>query len=183
VDVVIRPADAGEIACLGEVERDGDRRYAGYDGVPAGFDDAVAPSTLERARQEGRLWVAAGMSGGETEEGSGDGEIIGFALVDALGGEAHLAQLSVRLAFQGRGVGRRLVDAVVAWARDGSMAAVTLCTFGDVGWNRPLYEHLGFVVVPEEQWTPPVRAAFEGDGALGLDLDRRVVMRLAIGSG
>jgi GNAT superfamily N-acetyltransferase len=183
VDVVIRPAGAGEIACLGEVERDGDRRYAGYDGVPAGFDDAVAPSTLERARQEGRLWVAVGMSGGETEPGSGDGEIIGFALADSVGGDAHLAQLSVRLAFQGRGVGRRLVDAVVAWARDGSMAAVTLCTFGDVGWNRPLYEHLGFVVVPEEQWTPPVRAAFEGDGALGLDLDRRVVMRLAIDSG
>jgi GNAT superfamily N-acetyltransferase len=183
VDVVIRPARAGEISALGEVERDGDRRYAGYDGVPAGFDDVVEPSTLERARQEGRLWVAAGMSGRETEQGSGDGEIIGFALADTLDGEGHLAQLSVRLAFQGQGVGRRLVDAVVAWARDGSVAAVTLCTFGDVGWNRALYERLGFVVVPEEQWTPQVRAAFEAEGALGLDLDRRVVMRLDLGSG
>jgi GNAT superfamily N-acetyltransferase len=183
VDVVIRPARAGEIAVLGEVERDGDRRYAGYDGVPAGFDDTVEPSTLEGARQEGRLWVAAVMSGRETGPGSGEGEIIGFALADILDGEAYLAQLSVRLAFQGRGVGRELVDAVLAWARERSLAAVTLCTFGDVGWNRPLYEGLGFVVVPEEQWTPPVRSAFEADGALGLDLDRRVVMRLALGSG
>jgi GNAT superfamily N-acetyltransferase len=183
VDVVIRPAGAGEIEGLGEVERDGDRRYAGYEGVPAGFDDVVAPSTLERARHDGRLWVAAVMSGAENEQGSGDGEIIGFALAETLDGEAHLAQLSVRLAFQGRGVGRGLVQAVVAWARDRSLAGVTLCTFDDVGWNRPLYEQLGFVVVPEGQWTPEVRAAFEGDGALGLDLGRRVVMRLAVGTG
>jgi GNAT superfamily N-acetyltransferase len=140
----------------------------------------VAPSRLERARHDGRLWVAAVMSGAETGPGSGDGEIIGFALADTLDGEAHLAQLSVRMAFQGQGVGRGLVEAVVAWAGDRSLAGVTLCTFDDVEWNRPLYEHLGFVVVPEAQWTPALRAAFEADGALGLDLGRRVVMRLAV---
>ncbi len=58
MNVVIRPAGPEEIAGLAEIERDGDRRYAGYDGVPAGFDDVLAPSTLERARLEGRLWVA-----------------------------------------------------------------------------------------------------------------------------
>jgi hypothetical protein len=54
---------------------------------------------------------------------------------------------------------------------------VTLCTFSDVDWNRPLYEHLGFSVLPEDRWTPGLRAVFDSDAALGLDLSRRVVMR------
>jgi len=180
MEVVIRPAGVAEIGRLGEVERDGDRRYVGYDGIPAGFDDVVDPSTLHRARDEGRLWVAAVVTGAETAHGSDDGDVIGFALAQALDGQAHLAQLSVRLRFQGRGVGRRLVDTVGDWARDRGLAGVTLCTFSDVEWNRPLYEHLGFVVLPAEQWTPGLRTVFEGDAELGLDLARRVVMRCAL---
>jgi GNAT superfamily N-acetyltransferase len=170
MEIVIRSARPDEIALLTEVERDGDRRYTGYDGVPPGFDDTVAASTLDRARDDDRLWVAA----------MDDGDIIGFALVESVDGTAHLSQLSVRVAFQGRGLGRRLVDAVCTWARDHAMGAVTLCTFSDVEWNGPLYEHLGFVVLPEAQWTPGLRALFEGDADLGLDLARRVVMRLIL---
>ena len=73
-------------------------------------------------------------------------------------------------------MGRQLVETVVGWAREEALAGVTLCTFADVRWNRPLYEHLGFVVLPEERWTPGLRAVFESDGGLGLDLRRRVVM-------
>ncbi len=183
MDVVIRPALAHEIAVLGDVERDGDRRYAGYDGVPVGFDDTVAPSLLEEARHDGRLWVACPAPGAGTGPASDDGALIGFAVAEVVDGQAHLAQLSVRLAFQGGGVGRRLVRTVCRWARDRGMEAVTLCTFSDVEWNRPFYEDLGFVVLPEGRWTPGLRAVFEGDGALGLDLGRRVVMRLALSPG
>ncbi len=183
MDVVIRPALADEIALLGDVERDGDRRYAGYDGVPVGFDDTLTPSTLDVGRADGRLWVASAGVGTRRRRASDDGTIIGFALAEPLDGDAHLAQLSVRLAFQGRGVGGRLVDSVRRWAREQAMTAVTLRTFSDVSWNRPLYEHLGFVVVPEGRWTPAMRALVEGDGDLGLDVDRRVVMRLALSTG
>lgn len=183
MDVVIRPALADEIAVLRDVERDGDRRYAGYDGVPVGFDDTVAPSTLEEARGDGRLWVASPVVAVGPGRTSDDGTIIGFAMAEPLDGDAHLAQLSVRLAFQGRGVGGRLVDAVCRWAREQAMGAVTLRTFSDVAWNRPLYEHLGFAVVPEGRWTPAMRTLVEGDGDLGLDVARRVVMRLALSTG
>ena len=120
------------------------------------------------------------MGGGGTGGGSDDGEIIGFVLAQTVEGRAHLAQVSLRLSFQGQGTGRRLVETVVEWAREQAMDRLTLCTFSDVGWNRPLYEHLGFVVLPEERWTPGLRALFESDGALGLDLGRRVVMALAL---
>jgi hypothetical protein len=57
------------------------------------------------------------------------------------------------------------------------MESVTLSTFSDVDWNRPLYEHLGFVVVPEEEWTTGLRALMEREAGLGLDGSHRVVMR------
>jgi GNAT superfamily N-acetyltransferase len=175
-DIVIRPARVDEIGRLAAVERDGDRRYAGYDGIPAGFDDVVAAAVLEAGREEGRLWVAVTMAGGGSGGDSDDGEIIGFVLGQIVEGAAHLAQVSVRFAWQGQGVGRRLVETVVGWAREEGMAELSLCTFSDVGWNRPLYEHLGFSVLAEERWTPGLRAVFESDGPLGLDLGRRVVM-------
>jgi len=175
-DIVVRAARVDECGRLDDVERDGDRRYAGYDGIPAGFDDVVAPSVLQAGRREGRLWVAVTMAGGGTGGDSDDGEIIGFVLAQTVEGSAHLAQLSVRLSWQGQGVGRRLVETVVGWAREKAMDRLTLCTFSDVGWNRPLYEHLGFSVLPGERWTPGLRAVFESDGPLSLDLGRRVVM-------
>jgi GNAT superfamily N-acetyltransferase len=177
MDVVIRPARIDETGLLADVERDGDRRYAGYDGVPAGFDDVASLSSLEDAGGEGRLWVAVVSSGGTAGDEPDDGRIIGFVMAEMVDGLAHMAQVSVRLAFQGNGLGRRLIQTVCDWARKRALAGVTLCTFGDVEWNRPLYGHLGFVVVPEEQWTPGLRALFEADGELGLDLERRVVMR------
>jgi GNAT superfamily N-acetyltransferase len=132
------------------------------------------------ASTEGRLWVASLLSGRVGRGGSDDGEIIGFALADVVDGQAQLAQVSVRLAFQGSGVGGRLVEAVCDWARDRSFESVTLSTFTDVGWNRPLYEHMGFVVVPEDEWTARWRAVMETEAVLGLDRTRRVVMRKSL---
>jgi GNAT superfamily N-acetyltransferase len=175
-DFVIRPARSDEIGRLGAVERDGDRRYDGYDGIPAGFDDVVAPAVLEAGRQEGRLWLAVTRAGAGSGRDSDDAEIIGFVLAQIVDGSAHLAQVSVRLSRQGQGVGRRLIETVVGWARGEGMAQLSLCTFADVGWNRPLYEHLGFSVLAEERWPPGLRVVFESDGPLGLDLGRRVIM-------
>jgi GNAT superfamily N-acetyltransferase len=177
MEVVIRRARGPDIARLADVERDGDRRFDGYDGVPAGFVDTASPAQLDTACDAGRLWVAVGGSAG-ADPSPHDGRIIGFALAEIVDGAVHLAQVSVRLDHQGRGVGGRLVDVVGAYAEHQGIGAVTLCTFDDVSWNRPFYEHRGFVVVPEEQWTSGLRAVFDSDGHLGLDLSRRVVMRL-----
>lgn len=173
MDVVIRQARTSEISRLGEIERDGDRRFRGYSGVPAGFDDVAAPAQLQQALADGRLWVAVAEAA-DRERGP---DVLGFALVEPVDGNAHLEQLSVVRAHHGQGIGRQLLEAVCLWAADQSLAAVTLCTFSDVEWNRPLYEHLGFAVVPDDRWSPGLRAVFDSDAALGLDLSRRVVMR------
>src|SRR5580692_101787 len=118
VDGVIRGAGVLALDGLGDVERDGDRRYRGYDGVPVGFDDTVAPATLRLAGGEGRLWVATSGLDPGTGDRSPDGALIGFALAEMIDGHAHVGQVSVRLRWQGRGVGRRLLAAVTGWAAD-----------------------------------------------------------------
>jgi GNAT superfamily N-acetyltransferase len=180
MEIVVRRAAPTEVAGLAAIERDGDRRYRGYDGIPPGFDDIVAPTVLAAAAEEGRLWVAVVLVGDDPASTSDEGDIVGFVLAETIDGRAHLAQLSVRLAAQGQGVGRQLVAAVVDWARQQASDGLTLCTFADVAWNRPLYEHLGFVVLDPDRWTPGLRAVFQADGDLGLDLSRRVVMALAL---
>src|ERR1017187_6847328 len=46
---------------------------------------------------------------------------------------------------------RASLDRVRMWASEAKRPAITLTTFANVPWNAPLYEHLGFVVLSEEE--------------------------------
>ena len=102
---------------------------------------------------------------------------MGYVVVDVVDGCAHVEQVSVRPDHQGTGVGRALLDRVAAWAQARSMPALTLTTFADVPWNRPLYEHLGFRVLAEGELSPGLRAVRDAEAAHGLDPTNRVCMR------
>ncbi len=54
---------------------------------------------------------------------------------------------------------------------------MTLTTFSDVEWNRPLYEHLGFTVVPDEELSPGLLAIRDHERERGLEPPPRVCMR------
>jgi [ribosomal protein S18]-alanine N-acetyltransferase len=74
-----------------------------------------------------------------------DGEVIGYAGVAVLAGDAHVMGLAVRPAAQGRGVGARLLDAVLAVIARTGVSAVTLEVRPS---NEPalhLYRRAGFV--------------------------------------
>jgi hypothetical protein len=73
-----------------------------------------------------------------------------------------------------------LLDRVRAWATSTNRPAITLTTFTDVPWNRPLYEHLGFQVIPDEEIGPGLRAVRAAEARAGLDPDLRVCMRQLI---
>ena len=113
----------------------------------------------------------------------GDGRRgVGYVLVDVVDDCAHIEQVSVRPDHQGEGVGRALLDRVRQWAMSTDRSGVTLTTFGDVPWNRPLYEHLGFRVLSDVEIGPELRAVRETEARHGLDPATRVCMRLAVGS-
>ena len=120
---------------------------------------------LERASIEQRAWVAV----------DDRGSIVGFAVAWVVDGEGHLDELAVTPAYGRRGVGRALVEEVVAWTVAQGLASITLTTFRDVPWNAPYYEKLGFHVV--STLTPALQALVDEQATWGLDPSLRVVMR------
>jgi GNAT superfamily N-acetyltransferase len=167
--IVIRPARAVDGEVLREIERVAGERFREVAGLEFVADDEPASlDTLARYADDGRSWVAVDEAGTP----------IGYVLVDVVDGCAHVEQVSVRPDHQGAGVGRALLDRVRAWAEETDRSAITLTTFADVAWNRPLYEHLGYRVLPEPEIGPELRALRQTEAAHGLDPATRVCMRL-----
>ena len=93
-----------------------------------------------------------------------------------LDGEGHLDDSRWDAAHGRRGVGRALVDEVLAWTAVRGLPSVTLITFRDVPWNGPYYEKLGFEAVTA--LTPELRAAVDQGATLGGRRD--LVMRRSL---
>jgi len=72
---------------------------------------------------------------------------------------------------------------VVRFAAERNVAAITLSTFRHVPWNAPYYARLGFVAVDEHEYDDGLRALRRHEQAIGLDLARRVMMRLDVERG
>ena len=165
--VTIELARPEQAPMLQAIERKAGERFR-----ELGMDDVAddAPLSLEVLTAHatgGRAWIALGAAG----------KVIGYVLVDVVDGCAHVEQVSVLPDHQGTGVGRALLDQVARWAAHTGRPAMTLTTFSHVPWNRPLYEHLGFVVIAEDQIGPELRAIRDAETAHGLDPTTRVCMR------
>lgn len=162
----LRLATVDDLAALRDVEVDADARYVAW-GYPATTaDDAFPAEVLRRAIAEGRVTVAVA-----------DGSVVGFAYVGRVGDERCLGQLSVARSHGRRGIGSALVARVLAdAARDGE-TSVVLNTQRDVPFNAPWYAARGFDIVPEDEWSPALRAVAEVQRARGISWERRVHMR------
>jgi GNAT superfamily N-acetyltransferase len=166
----IRPAEVDDGPVLQQIERRAGEQFREI-GMPEIAEDDPPPlATLEGYAVAGRSWVAV----------DDDGELVGYVLVDEVDGDAHVEQVSVLPDQQGRGVGRALLGRVSDWALQHGHGAISLTTFTDVPWNRPLYEHIGFRVLSEAELGPELRALREAEAAHGLDPATRVCMRLEL---
>ncbi|HEV2370130.1 MAG TPA: GNAT family N-acetyltransferase [Acidimicrobiales bacterium] len=163
----VRAARDEDLAALREIERASGQRYRDHGLAPVADDEPAPIEVLSRYAADGRAWVAV----------DPDDHPVGYLLVDEVDGAAHIEQVSVLPDHQGRGVGRMLIDRADGWAGRRAMTALTLTTFGHIPWNRPLYEHLGFRVLGEDELGPGLRAVRDAEAAHGLDPDLRVVMR------
>jgi GNAT superfamily N-acetyltransferase len=171
VPIVVRPATVDDVPAMQAVETAAGERFRDIeDDRIARCADAPPYTTagLERASNERRAWVAV-------DEG---GAIIGFAVAWVVDGEGHLDELAVVPAHGRRGVGRALVDEVVAWTVGMQLGSITLTTFRDVPWNGPYYEKLGFHVV--STLTPALQALVDEQATWGLEPSLRVVMRRSL---
>jgi GNAT superfamily N-acetyltransferase len=165
----IRPARADEVARLPVIERAAAQLFRGRNVGTFSLDDVLDAATHARAQREGRLFVA-----------DRAGEPVGFAIGAHVGGTPQLRELDVHPDHGRRGLGARLVAAVVEWARAQGAASLTLSTFRDVPWNAPFCERLGFRALEAGELDEAQRALLAREAALGLPSERRVVMRLAL---
>ncbi len=121
---------------------------------------------LGRYQEAGRLWVAVD----ETDRP------VAYLSADVVDGCLHIEQVSVHPDWAHQRLGRSLIDESARWADGQGLAALTLTTFAEVPWNAPYYLRCGFVVVPDAQLSPGLRAIRRSEAARGLDRWPRVCM-------
>ena len=131
------------------------------------FGETTTGAEFDEARMDGRLWVARM-----------NDVPVGFAHADTLDRtSAHLKELDVHPEHVRRGLGRRLVMAVCAWASAKECRSLTLTTFRDVPFNMPFYAQIGFEVIPTGELSSALHAIIQEESRRGLDPERRVAMR------
>jgi N-acetylglutamate synthase-like GNAT family acetyltransferase len=164
-----RPAESSDIDAMRGVEIDAGEMFRVIGMSLVADDDPPTREALLAYVSANAAWVA-----------EIDGSVIGYATASLVDREGHLDQVSISAKVAGRGIGRALIEAVVAWTRAQELAAVTLTTFRDVVWNAPYYERLGFVVVDEEDIGGELAAIRRTERVAGLDAWPRVAMRLQL---
>lgn len=167
---VIARARAEHLAALAEIERAAEARFSLADLPIALRGDVYTIEDHAEALRAGLLWVALEAGGAP----------VGFAVALGNGDELHLDEIDVHPGHQGRGLGRALVDAVIAEARARRCARLTLTTFRFAAWNQPWYARLGFVELSKDACSPALAAIFEEEIARGLARERRVAMALEL---
>ncbi|MEX0406082.1 helix-turn-helix domain-containing GNAT family N-acetyltransferase [Aquibium sp. LZ166] len=139
---VIRPHRIGDIGII--ISRQG-ALYAqeyGWDGTFEGFVAEIAGGFLKSydPKRE-HCWVAERHA-----------EVVGSVfLVDAGGGTAKLRMLWVEPSTRGLGIGGRLVNECIRFARDTGYERMTLWTNDILVSARRIYEKAGFRLVAEER--------------------------------
>ena len=104
------------------------------------------------------------------------GEPVGFLYLESLDDHPHIEELAVHPRAQRQGLGAALLRACYALCRDRGAGVLSLSTFSHLPWNAPFYAREGFMVVPEDAWTPGMLALRAHEARLGLRLAERVLM-------
>jgi GNAT superfamily N-acetyltransferase len=143
MDVQIRVG--GSAADINELVRINGEVFEPEHGLDPSFAADMAPQLAELRRSgwpgEGEgIWIA-----------ELDGRAVGaITLRDLGGGLARLGHLALEPEARGSGAGRRLVEAVLAAAREADYERVELFTFSGLAPARELYRRAGFEMTSSE---------------------------------
>jgi GNAT superfamily N-acetyltransferase len=153
---------------LGAIERAAGERYRAI-GMPAIADVAeeelfAAAPIAAALVQEGSVWVAA--------DGARLAGFLGAAQADGCG---FILELGVLPSHAGQGLGRQLISACEAWARQAGLRALTLATFRHVPWNAPYYARMGFQECAPDRLGPAHMRSWAAQ-ARTLDMSQRLFM-------
>jgi len=163
--IVVRGARPADLPSLPAIETSAVEAYAGY-GQPLEDYEAPPDDYWAPHLRAGLLWVAEDTAAGP----------VGFAAAERQDGGLYVAEVDVVITHQRRGIGRRLMNAVIDQARRERLGNLTLTTRHDIPWNAPFYRSLGFVVLSEDSLPPHLSATRARESRL----PNRCAMRLLI---
>lgn len=170
MNITLRATTLADTAALPAIERSAGQRFLLFPELAWIADDQIISAAQHRA------FAAAGMSWlAQVDE-----RPVGFLVAETLGSSLFIAELSLHLEWQGKGIGRRLIGYVAEQARDKGFTSLTLTTFRDVPWNAPLYARLGFEMLADETLPATLRQQREVEAAHGLAFESRCAMRLML---
>lgn len=165
-----RATTLSDAAALPAIERSAGRRFLDAPELAWIADDAIVTEAQHRTFVEaGMSWLALI-----------DERPVAFLLGEAQGDSLYIAELSVHLDWQGKGIGRHLINVVAQWARERNYRSMTLTTFRHVAWNAPLYVRLGFEILDDMSLPAALRQKREEEAAHGIAYDSRCAMRLRL---
>lgn len=163
-------ANWAHIRLLPDIERQAAMLFPDEVLTPEIRASSVPVEQLEAACSEGRLWTAVLKLGAP----------VGFAIAVRESNAAFLQEIDVHPDHQQQGLGRQLIERVIAWAQVQECACVTLTTFENVPWNAPFYSRLGFRKLAEHELGSHLLERLQAERRRGLR--QRVAMRLTLGS-
>ena len=147
-DVIIRPADPSELPAVGDLRAEAylaDRyltETSPYIDVLRGLGADGSGEVLVAVDGDGVVGTVMLQTSGE------HGEIIHS------GGEAEIRALAVAPHARGRGIGRALIAAVTALARERGVRHLVLLTQTEMHAAQHLYGEAGFARLPDRDWIP-----------------------------
>lgn len=105
---------------------------------------------------------------------------VGFLIAQQQETVRHIQGLAVARAWQGRGVGRALLQRAIADAITEGITALTLTTFRNVPWNQPFYARAGFSTLAETELDTRLKALLAAEAEHGFAYETRCAMRLVL---
>ena len=166
----IRLAGESELAQLQDIERAASLLFQ---NTKYSFLVGAEPGSLEFLRlqhRSGKVWVVT----------DSENHPVGFAAAGFIDGSPHLHEVDVLPAHARQGLGTRLINEVVGWARAAGYERLTLSTFRDIPWNAPFYGKLGFTAIEKDDLPAGLVEIRKREHELGLPVDERVCMSLSL---
>ena len=155
----VRLAIEADLPRLPEIELSAVDAFLNTSIPPGPLSTATPAEGWRDALEHGTLWVI------DDEQG----KPIGFLGAHRDGGELHILEFDVEAGHQGKGLGRLLLNHVIAWARTEGLSEVTLTTFRSIAWNAPFYAKLGFVEISDADMPPHLTETLEAERARNLE--------------
>jgi len=166
----IRRVRDGEMALLPAIEADAAEAFREVGLEFIADQPPMAASQYCDIAKDGCVFVAVAATG----------EVVGFAALGRMDGQAWLREMSVRRDYAGQGIGRALLGAATGWARDTGFGHLVLTTFADIAFNGPFYRKSGFQVInPDPDW-PQLAKVRNAERSSGIEIAPRVAMKLVL---